>query len=310
VAGDIVDGEAPVGTAGGTTISNLLLDELARKRIKALVIRIDSPGGSVTGAEQIRGAIMQAKGLGLPVVVSMSGLAASGGYWISTPADKILADPATITGSIGVFGILPTFEGSLAKLGLSADGVKTTPLSGEPDMFKGTSPQFDALMQGSIEDVYRRFTTLVAQSRKLPIARVREIAEGRVWAGTTAKQIGLVDGFGNIDDAIAEAAKLAKLDPTNVRPLYIEKPLSAWRQMLKNIAGTSQNDGEQTRASAPWAMVSGRPERLLLRSLADAQHVLMGPAIQVRCLECASGQAAPRPGDVSAARALLAWAAR
>lgn len=310
VAGEIVDGEAPPGDAGGTTISNLLLDELARKRIKALVVRVDSPGGSVIASEQIRSAILQAKGLGLPVVVSMGGLAASGGYWISTPADRILADPATITGSIGVFGILPTFQGSLAKLGLSADGVKTTPLSGEPDLFRGTSPQFDALMQGSIEDIYQRFTAMVAQSRKLPIARVREIAEGRVWAGSAARQIGLVDGFGTVDDAIAEAAKLAKLDPANVRPLYIEKPLSPWRQMLKSWADTNEGEGDSARATDPWGTLSGRPERMWLRALADAQRVLMGPTIQVRCLECSSAQAPPRPGDISAARALLAWAAR
>lgn len=309
VAGEIVDGDAPPGTAGGGTISRLLLEELARKRIKALVVRIDSPGGSVTGAEQIRGAIMEAKGLGLPVVVSMSGVAASGGYWIATPADRIIADPSTITGSIGVFGILPTFEGSLAKLGLSADGVKTTPLSGEPDLFRGTSPQFDALMQGSVEDVYRRFTTMVAQSRKLPVARIREIAEGRIWAGTTARQIGLIDNFGTVDDAVAEAAKLARLDPAKARPLYIEKPLSPWRQMLKAMAGTGENEADQV-GGDPWAMVNGRPERMMVRALADAQRVLMGPAIQVRCLQCPSSQTPPRPRDMTAARALLEWATR
>ncbi|MES2495241.1 MAG: signal peptide peptidase SppA [Pseudomonadota bacterium] len=309
VAGEIVDGEAPPGAAGGTTISNLLLDELGRKRIKALVIRVDSPGGSVTGAEAIRSAILQAKGLGLPVVVSMGGLAASGGYWISTPADRIIADPATITGSIGVFGILPTFEGSLAKLGLSADGVKTTPLSGEPDVFRGTSPQFDAMMQGSIEDVYRRFTGLVAQSRKLPIERVREIAEGRVWAGTTARQIGLVDGFGSLDDAIAEAAKLAKLDPAKVRPLYIEQPLNPWKQMIKSVVGPD-DDNSGSDARNLWGTMAGRPDSMMIAALANAHSVLTGPAVQVRCLECTKTSLPPRPRDISAARSLLAWAAR
>jgi len=310
VAGDIVDGDAPPGAAGGQTISGLLLDELARKRIKALVIRVDSPGGSVTGAETIRSAILEAKGLGLPVVVSMGGLAASGGYWISTPADRILADPATITGSIGVFGILPTFQGSLAKLGLSADGVKTTPLSGEPDIFRGTSPEFDAMMQGSIEDVYRRFTGLVAQSRKLPIDRVREIAEGRVWAGSSARQIGLVDGFGSIDDAVAEAARLAKLDPAKVRPLYIEQPLSPWKEMLKTLVDPEETTN-QPGARDPWGAMAGRPERALFAALAEAQRVLIGPSIQVRCLECgAAGASPPRPDDVRAARSLLAWLTR
>lgn len=310
VAGEIVDGEAAPGAAGGTTISNLLLDELARKRIKALVVRVDSPGGSVMASEQIRSAILQAKGLGLPVVVSMGGLAASGGYWISTPADRIIAEPSTVTGSIGVFGILPTFQGSLTKLGLSADGVKTTPLSGEPDLYKGTSPLFDAMMQGSIEDIYRRFTTMVAQSRKLPIERVREIAEGRVWAGSSARQIGLVDSFGTLDDAVAEAAKLAKVNPAKARPLYIEKPLSPLKQMIKSLVEPDPEYGETTRTRDPWGGMAGRPDRLLLHALAEAQNVLMGPAIQVRCLECASAGMPPRAADISAARNLLAWAAR
>lgn len=309
VAGDIVDGEAPPGAAGGTTISDLLLDELGRKRIKALVVRVDSPGGSVTGAETIRSAILEAKALGLPVVVSMGGLAASGGYWISTPADRIIADPATITGSIGVFGILPTFEGSLAKLGLSADGVKTTPLSGEPDLFRGTSPQFDAMMQGSIEDVYRRFTGLVAQSRKLPIERVREIAEGRVWSGVTAHQIGLVDAFGSLDDAVAEAARLAKLDPAKVRPLYIEKPLNPWKEMIRSLLAPDQ-EGSEVRSRTFWGVVANGPDRALIGALASAQRVLTGPAIQVRCLECGSTGTPPRQADIRAARSLLEWATR
>lgn len=310
VAGDIVDGEAPSGTAGGWTISSLLLDELARKRIKALVVRIDSPGGSVTGAEQIRSAIAQARGLGLPVVASMGGLAASGGYWIATPAQHIIADPATITGSIGAFGILPTFEGSLAKLGLSADGVKTTPLSGEPDVFRGTSPQFDALMQGSIEDIYRRFVTQVAESRKLPVERVEQIAEGRVWAGSSARQIGLVDAFGTVDDAVAYAARLAKVDPAKARPLYIEKPLSPWKQMFKSLVAPNEEGDQSARHGDAWAIAAGRPEGALIRALADAQRILTGGTIQVRCLECTSMSAPPRPGDESAARRLLAWAMR
>jgi protease-4 len=310
IAGDIVDGEAPSGTAGSSTISNLLLEELARKRIKALVVRVDSPGGSVTGAEQIRSAILQAKGLGLPVVVSMGGLAASGGYWVATPAQHIFADPATITGSIGAFGILPTFEGSLAKLGLSADGVKTTPLSGEPDIFRGTSPQFDALMQGSIDDIYRRFVAQVAVSRKLPVERVRVIAEGRVWAGANARQIGLVDAFGTVDDAITYAARLAKVDPAKARPLYIEKPLSPWKQMFKSLVAPEEESDHSAAHGDIWAIAAGRPERMLVRALADAQRILTGSTIQVRCLECTSVGAPPRPGDMSAARSLLAWATR
>ncbi|ATE65108.1 signal peptide peptidase SppA [Rhizorhabdus dicambivorans] len=308
VAGEIVDGEAPPGTAGGTTIFNLLLDELARRRIKALVVRIDSPGGSVTAGEKIRSAILAAKEMGLPVVVSMGGLAASGGYWIATPADRIIADPATITGSIGVFGILPTFEGSLAKLGLSADGVKTTALSGEPDVLRGTSPQFDALMQGSIEDIYQRFTGLVAQSRKLPIERVRTIAEGRVWAGTSARQIGLVDGFGTVDDAVAAAARLAKLDPAKVRPLYIEKQPAQWKQALQTLFGPDEEGVAGATARGPWGAAAVRNDAAVLAALGQAQRVLTGPSIQALCLECAVAGTPPRPSDAAAARNLLAWA--
>jgi len=309
VAGEIVDGEASPGRAGGATISDLLLEELARKRIKALVVRVDSPGGSVTASEEIRQAILQAKARGLPIVISMGGLAASGGYWISTPGDRIIADPSTITGSIGVFGILPTFEGALAKVGLSADGVKTTPLSGEPDVLRGTSPEFDALMQGSIEDIYRRFTGLVATSRKLPIERVREIAEGRVWAGTTAKQIGLVDEYGTVDDAIAAAAKLAKIAPADARPLYIEKPLNTWKQFFKSLVAPD-DEGSTTKMRDPWSRIAMQPDQIVFRALQDAQSVLAGPAIQVRCLECQPVAAAAGARDVRFGQALFAWMTR
>jgi protease-4 len=311
VAGTIVDGKAAPGSAGGETISSLLLDELSKNRIKALVVRVDSPGGSVLASEQIRAAIMQAKARKLPVVVSMGGLAASGGYWVSTPGDKIYADPSTITGSIGVFGILPTFQGSLAKLGLSADGVKTTPLSGEPDVLRGTSPEFDTMLQGSIDNIYLRFTTLVSESRKLPIARVREIAEGRVWAGSAAKRIGLIDTYGTLDDAINEAAKMAKIDPADARPLYIEKPLSPWKQFLKAAVTPDDHDADTDAAIRdPWSRVAARPDRLVARALADARSVLMGPAIQVRCLECPSSDPVATPADMSVAQSLIAWLAR
>lgn len=310
IAGTIVDGKAPAGTAGGDTISGLLLDELARNRIKALVVRVDSPGGSVMASEQIRSAIMQAKARNLPVVVSMGGVAASGGYWVSTPADKIFADPATVTGSIGVFGIIPTFQGSLAKLGLTADGVKTTPLSGEPDVLRGTSPQFDTMLQASIEDIYVHFTTLVSQSRKLPIARVRQIAEGRVWAGSAARSLGLIDAYGSVDDAIAEAARRAKVDPASATALYIEKQPSAWKQMLKSFF-TPDRNADDPSARDPWSRAAAKPDRLLLRALANARSVLGGPAIQVRCLECAPDAAeTATPRDISIEQSLLTWLAR
>jgi len=172
VAGEIVDGKAGPGVAAGDTIANLLLKGLADKKLKALVVRVDSPGGSALASERIRQAILVAKSQGLPVVVSMGSLAASGGYWVSTPGDVIFAEPNTITGSIGIFGILPTFENSLAKIGVTSDGVKTTPLTGQPDVYAGTNAEVDRVLQSGIEQGYRRFIGLVAGSRKMTTARV------------------------------------------------------------------------------------------------------------------------------------------
>lgn len=285
VAGTIVDGQAAAGTAGSETISRLLLGELAKNRIKALVVRIDSPGGSVTGSERIRSAILEAKAKGLPVIVSMGSVAASGGYWIATTGDILFAQPSTITGSIGVFGLIPTFQGTLAKLGLSADGVKTTPLSGEPDVYRGTSPTFDALIQTGIDSVYRRFTGLVATSRHLSVAQVDAIGQGRVWAGSEAQRIGLVDQFGGIDAAIAEAARRAKLDPAKVSPLYIEKEPGWAKKILATLSRDRRDDGEAAPRDA-WTMLAQGPQRDIATALTDLQMMAGGPAIQVRCLEC------------------------
>ena len=301
VAGEIVDGHAGPGTAGGDTIADLLSEELARDRIKALVVRVDSPGGSVTGAERIRSAIMAAKAKGLPVVVSMGSVAASGGYWISTPADRIFAEPSTITGSIGVFGIIPTFQGTLAKLGLSADGVKTTPLSGEPDVLRGTSGKFDQLVQLGVEDIYKRFVGLVAQSRKLTPEKVDEIGQGRVWAGGMARQIGLVDQFGSLDEAIVDAARRAKLDPATAKPVFIERELNPFEKFLRDT--TLADDGaEEIAARDPWTRTARQPQRIALQAMDDATRILAGPAIQIRCIECGASseplQISPREGGI------------
>ncbi|TVV71231.1 signal peptide peptidase SppA [Sphingomonas solaris] len=305
IAGTIVDGEAPPGTAGGETIAALLLDELAKDRIKALVVRVDSPGGSVTASERIRTAILEAKRKGLPVVVSMGAVAASGGYWVSTPADRIFAEPSTITGSIGVFGLLPTFKGTLAKLGLSADGVKTTPLSGEPDLLRGTSPEFDRLLQAGITDVYGRFTGLVAASRHLPVARVDQIAQGRVWAGSTARGIGLVDAYGGLDVAIAEAARRAKLDPAKVSVRDIEKQPT----MLSQIIGDLTSERGESGPTDAFSRAAARPVAALRRAILGVGAIADGPAIQVMCLECPAA-AAPRGHDTGMIGLAAEWLAR
>ena len=293
VAGDIVDGRSGPGKAAGETLAKLLTEELGKRRIRALVVRVDSPGGSVTASERIRSAILAAKAQKLPVVVSMGSVAASGGYWVSTPADTIFAEPSTITGSIGVFGIIPTFAGTLQKVGLSADGVGTTPLSGQPDVFRGTSPQFDALVQTGIEHIYGRFTGLVAQARHMSPQRVDEIAQGHVWAGGTARQLGLVDRFGTLDEAIAFAAKKANLSGSDARPRWIEQQPNSFKALLRDL--TQRRDSNTDTAIDPWTRIAHRPQALLAHALADAQALAFGPAIQVRCLECGAVEpASPR----------------
>ncbi|NWK95710.1 signal peptide peptidase SppA [Sphingobium lactosutens] len=306
VAGDIVDGEAGPGTAAGDTISDLLLTALNEKKLKALVVRVDSPGGSVMASEKIRGAIMQAKAAGMPVVVSMANVAASGGYWVSTPGDVIFAEPDTITGSIGVFGIIPSFEGTLAKMGITTDGVRTTPLSGQPDVTGGTTPEFDQIMQLGVEDIYRRFVGLVAQSRKKTPEAIDAIAQGRVWDGGTARQIGLVDRFGGLEDAIAEAARRAKIDPAKARPYYIEKQPDKFAEFIQSIADREQDD-----SSAPRDMLARQAwmqRGWAMQAVSDVKSLVMGAGVRADCLEC-RGYGAPKQRNTAEERGVLAMLA-
>lgn len=293
VAGDIVDGKAGPGSAGGETIARAIEKGLADDGLKALVVRIDSPGGSALASERIRKALLAAKADGLPVVVSMGNVAASGGYWVSTAGDYVFAEPSTITGSIGVFGILPSFQGTLVKLGVGADGVKTTPLSGEPDLLKGPSAEANAYVQAGVEQVYAKFLQIVAEARKKTPADIDRIAQGRVWDGGTARQIGLIDQFGDLDDAIAKAAELAKLgDERDVT--YLEAQPSGWESLLSSFA--SEDEEPTTEPADALASLSPMPADTMMRVLADLQRIMGGPTIQVRCLECAT-EAAPRPAQ-------------
>ncbi|MBJ7376480.1 signal peptide peptidase SppA [Sphingobium sp.] len=307
IAGDIVDGEAGPGTAAGDTISDLLLTALDEKELKALVVRVDSPGGSVMASEKIRGAILKAKGDGLPVVVSMANVAASGGYWVSTPADIIFAEPDTITGSIGVFGILPSFEGTLAKMGITTDGVRTTPLSGQPDIAGGTTPEFDHIMQLGVENIYRRFVGLVAQSRKKSPEAIDAIAQGRVWDGGTARQIGLVDRFGGLEEAIAEAARRAKLDPAKAKAYYIEKQPDSFTAFVQSVADREQGD-----ASAPPRDMLARQALIqrgwAMQAVSDVKALVMGAGVRADCLEC-RGYGAPKHRNAAQERSVLAMLA-
>ena len=282
IAGMIVDGKAGPGSAGGDTIASEIEDGVRNKGIKALVVRVDSPGGSVLASERIRQALLEAKSKKIPVVVSMGSVAASGGYWVSTPGDFIYAEPSTITGSIGVFGVIPSFQGTLQKLGVGADGVKTTPLSGEPDLFKGPSPEASQLIQSGVESMYGRFLGIVAQSRHKTPQQVDQIAQGRVWDGGTAHQIGLVDGFGNLSDAIAKAAQLANLgDERGVR--YLEQPKSFRDQLIEAFADSSSDSAVPTDA---FSTLARQPQQQLAGVIEEVRSIMSGPSIQARCIEC------------------------
>lgn len=208
--GAIMDGEETPGQVGGDTTAMQIREARLDPKVKAIVLRVNSPGGSVTASEVIRDELEAAKAAGKPIVVSMGGMAASGGYWISTPADYIVASPNTLTGSIGIFGVINTVENSLNSIGVHTDGVATSPLA-DVAVTKSLPPEVQQMMQLTIENGYKRFINLVAESRKKTPEEIDAIAQGHVWTGQDAKANGLVDSLGDFDDAVAKAAELAKL---------------------------------------------------------------------------------------------------
>ena len=229
-SGEILDGEQPPGTVGGDTLAATLRDLRFNDSIDAVVLRIDSPGGSMFASEQIRREIEALQEAGKPVVASMSSVAASGGYYIAAPADLILAAPTTITGSIGVYAMLPTFAKTLGKLGVATDGFGTTELAGAGRLDRDLNAQLGEVLQASVEHAYRKFVGMVAEKRKRAFAEIDGIAQGRVWSGADARTAGLVDEFGNLADAIEAAAGLADLgDHYGVE--WVEPSLT-WQEML------------------------------------------------------------------------------
>ncbi|MEM6050139.1 signal peptide peptidase SppA [Erwinia sp. P7711] len=208
--GAIMDGEETPGSVGGDTTALEIRQARLDPKIKAIVLRVNSPGGSVTASETIREELAAAKEAGKPVVVSMGGMAASGGYWISTPANYIIASPSTLTGSIGIFGVINTVENTLDTIGVHTDGVSTSPLA-DVATTKALPPEVQQMMQMSIENGYKNFLGLVAKSRNKTPEQIDQIAQGHVWTGSDAKANGLVDAMGDFDDAVAKAAELAKL---------------------------------------------------------------------------------------------------
>lgn len=291
VTGGIVDGEAPPGQAGGATVAGLIRHAVADGDVQALVVRIDSGGGSAVASDEIRQAMLEAKAAGLPVVASFGPVAASGGYWVGSGADTIFASPSTITGSIGVFGMIPTFGRTLANFGVHSDGVATTPFSGQPDVTGSLNDPTRALIQGQVQDIYRQFVAIVAQSRKLPVAEVEKIAEGRVWSGTRAKELKLIDQFGDLDAAVAEAGRQAKISG-KPRVKVMQPPEPLLMQVLNRLFGAEQRaPGSDALATAVAA------SRLKAAAqVAEATEVASGASVQANCLGCSAWSVpAPRP---------------
>ncbi|MCZ8017988.1 signal peptide peptidase SppA [Novosphingobium sp.] len=306
VAGEIVDGKAGPGTAGGTRIAKLI-DQANADGAKALVLRVDSPGGSVMGSEEIRTALNRFKAGTKdsgprPVVVSMANLAASGGYWVSTPADRIFAEPGTITGSIGIFAMIPTFERALADYGVKADGVRSTPLSGQPDLLTGLTPEVKAMIQANIEQNYGRFVGLVAQSRKRSPAEVETYAEGRAWDGGTARQKGLVDAFGGLNEALADAAQRAKLGD-EWYPSFYGQDEDPYASLIEQLRGTEDADAPATGMDLT-GLVAARQQAGIDRVVNDLARLFEARGAQALCLDCPVPVAVVKP--VAAQQGLMA----
>jgi protease-4 len=241
--GEIVDGEQPQGMVGGVTTSALIRAAREDDEIKALVLRVDSPGGTVFASEQIRREVELTKAAGKPVVVSMANVAASGGYWISMNADRIYADESTITGSIGIFGLMIRAPRTLEKIGVRSDGVTTTPWAAAFDMTRPMDDPTKQVVQSVIEHGYSQFISKAAKARKQTPEAIDANARGRVWSGAQAKEKGLIDAFGGLQVAIDDAAARAKLGKNDYRVDYIEEPMSPFEQFVSNLAGNSETQG-------------------------------------------------------------------
>jgi protease-4 len=258
--GEIAGGKQPPGSVGGESTSDLLREARDDDHVKAVVLRVNSPGGEVFASEQIRREVEAVKAAGKPVVVSMGDVAASGGYWISMNADRIYADPSTITGSIGIFGLIPTIPRTLEKIGVHTDGVGTTRFAGAFDITRPLDPEVGQMIQSVIDKGYRDFTGRVAQARGRSVADIDAIARGRVWSGAEAKERGLVDTFGGLEDAIADAAARAKLGKPDAWQLrYIEKPATPFERFFTRFA--------QNRVAAEWLGDTSLGQALLARAL-------------------------------------------
>lgn len=237
--GNIVNGDAAPGVVGGRSTAALIRAAREDEKVRAIVLRVRSPGGSAFASEQLRLELAAARKAGKPVVVSMGDVAASGGYWISQSADEVIADAATVTGSIGVIAMLPSFEGAMAKLGLKTGGITTTWLGDGYDPRRGLDPRFERMVQQGIDHAYADFLARVAAARKSTPQQIDAVAQGRVWTGAQAHERGLVDRLGSFDDALKSARQRAKL-PDDARVVYFERGagrLESWLGRLVSATG-------------------------------------------------------------------------
>ncbi|EFA6623466.1 signal peptide peptidase SppA [Escherichia albertii] len=282
--GAIMDGEETQGNVGGDTTAAQIRDARLDPKVKAIVLRVNSPGGSVTASEVIRSELAAARAAGKPVVVSMGGMAASGGYWISTPANYIVANPSTLTGSIGIFGVITTVENSLNSIGVHTDGVSTSPLA-DVSITKALPQEAQQMMQLSIENGYKRFITLVADARKSTPEQIDKIAQGHVWTGQDAKANGLVDSLGDFDDAVAKAAELAKLKQWHLE-YYVDEP-TFFDKVMDNMSGSVRAmlpETFQAMLPAPLASVAST-----VKSESDKLAAFNDPQNRYAfCLTCAN----------------------
>jgi protease-4 len=282
-AGNILPGDQPPGSIGGESLARLIRSTLKEEGVKAIVLRINSGGGSMFASEVIRQAVLEVKRKEIPFVVSMGSVAASGGYYIAAPADEIWATPATLTGSIGVFAAFPTFEKLLERVGVRTDGVGTTDLAGALRADRPLRPQMVEALNSSVAYAYEKFLEVVANGRGISTEEVDALAQGRVWSANDALENGLVDRLGSLAQAIESAAQMAGIESYEVQ--YVDQPLSPRDQILKQLANRGVTLGSTLPASlSPVAEAWLRPVKAAAREL----NLLQDPGhLYFRCVTCA-----------------------
>ena len=269
-SGAILDGRQPPGRIGGESTGDLLRQARYDRTVKAVVLRVDSPGGSMFASEQILREVQALRKAGKPVVVSMSTYAASGGYYISVAANQIFASPTTLTGSIGVFSVVPTFQRTLEKFGVKVDGIGTTPLAGDLRLDRVLDAPARQILQSSVDHAYTEFLRRVGEGRKKSVEDVDKIAQGRVWAGVDGQRIGLVDHLGGLKDATDAAAKLAELG-ADYDVDYIESELSLREQLMMQLRAEALRLGQMAGLAAPRSDIEQALDPLLEQARAIAR---------------------------------------